>query len=267
MINAVAKFFRLRETKTMGKILIVVLLCLAAVACGGQSGRPLPVDTPTPRPIATPTPMPAACTNCAGVVFVGDSIFGRLVQEPLFRSAGYIDSGVFGQRTDEILARFPQIVTGQSVCSGYIPPAGQPGDSDFPFVCQTLAQQPKEIVILAGWNNMFQGANSAYISEMASNIQSMVSMAQAKGIKVVVCTVYAYDPGHPAPWMQPIGSAPVTFYDVWRVPLNNSIKASGVNVVDLSALFAGQIDYTEDGVHPTFGIGNVQMLNAIEAKL
>lgn len=264
MINAVAKFFRLRETKTMGKILIVVALCLAAVACGGQPH--MPIGDPIPRP--TPTPAVQACTACAGVVFVGDSIFGRLVQEPLFQSAGYIDSGVFGQRTDEMLARFPQIVTGQNVCSGYIPPAGQPGDSDFPFVCQTLAQQPKEIVILAGWNNMFQGANSAYISEMASNIQSMVSMAQAKGIKVVVCTVYAYDPGHPAPWMQPIGSAPVTFYDMWRVPLNSSIgNIRGISAVDLSGLFAGQIDYTEDGVHPTFGIGNVQMLNAIEAKL
>ncbi|HEY2362716.1 MAG TPA: hypothetical protein VGK36_16460 [Candidatus Angelobacter sp.] len=60
-------------------------------------------------------------------------------------------------------------------------------------------------------------------------------MATAKGVKVIICTVYAYDPAHPAPWMAPTGAAPVTFYDVWRTPLNNSIGLmNGVTLVDYS---------------------------------
>ena len=268
MINAVVKILNNRKTKTMGKILLVVVLCFAAVACGGQIPR-IPIDGTAPHSNPTPTPAPfVACTDCSGTVFVGDSVFGRFVQEPQFVSGGFIDAGIFGQRTDEMLARFPQIVTGENVCSGYLPPAGQPASSDFPYICQSLPQQPKTIVILAGWNNMFQGSNSAYINEMVPNIANMASMARAKGITVLVCTEYAFDPAHPASWMQPTGSAPVTFYDMWRNPLNTGIKSmQGVTVVDLSAMFANQFGYTTDGVHPTFGDGNVQILNAIQSKL
>lgn len=256
----------------MSKVLCVVALCIAAASCGGQN-RPLPQDTPTPR--ATPTPSPTPVTNPlpdpvpvvrSGVAFVGDSIFGRLAIEPQFINAGYIDSGVFGQRTDEILARLPDILSGKSVCTGYAPPAGSPPDPQFPFTCKTI-QPPAEIVILAGWNNMFQGANSAYIAELIPNLQSMVSLARASGVKVVVCTVYAWDPALPAPWMLPTGNAPVTFYDVWRIPLNQDIvNISGITVVDLSAVFAGQTNYTIDGVHPTEA-GNVQMMSSIFSSL
>lgn len=264
--SKVNKFLERENLEKMSKIFAVFLLCVAVASCGGQV---VPSVTPpfgVLNPHPTPTPIPfTPCTNCSGVVFVGDSIFGRLTQEPLFQSAGYINSGVFGQRTDEILARLPQVISGQSVCTGYIPPAGLPPDPSFPYSCQTLAQQPKEIVILAGWNNMLQGVD---LSGMYSDIVAMVSMARAKGIRVFLCTNYPWDTGRPASWMQPTGSAPVTFYDQWRVPLNASIAAtSGVTVVDLNVVFAGQQFYTVDGIHPTFGLGNVQMLNAIESKL
>lgn len=225
-----------------------------------------PVDDPPP-PIVVATHAIQPCTNCAGTVFVGDSIFGRLATSNTFINQSYVDAGVFGQRTDEILARFADTISGANVCHGYNPPAGVAADPNFPYVCSSLPEQVKTVVILAGWNNMFQGANVAYVTEMAANIQRMVSMALAKGIKVVVCTVYAYDPGLPASWMVPTGNAPVTFYDMWRVPLNNQIAGmQNVTVVDLSAVFAGQTNYTIDGVHPTDG-GNAQMLNAIIPNL
>jgi len=238
------------------KAALFAMALLFTVGCGVIK-QPIDVQPP---PHVVPSSIPAPCTNCAGVVFVGDSIFGRLAINNTFINQGYIDAGVFGQRTDEILARFADTISGANVCHGYNPPAGSPADPNFPYECSSLPQQVKTVVILAGWNNMFQGANISYVNEMSANIQAMVTMAQAKGIKVIVCTVYAYDPGLPAPWMVPTGNAPVTFYDMWRVPLNNQIAAmQNVTVVDLSAVFAGQMNY---GVHPTDG-GNAQMLNAI----
>jgi hypothetical protein len=200
----------------------------------------------------------------SGTVFIGDSIFGRLVAEPSFTQSGYVDSGVFGQRTDEVLARFPDILSGANVCHGVITADGSP-NPDFPFECSPLPVPPKTVVIMAGWNNFFQGnVNNSALSDL----QHMVSMAQAQHVEVIICTLYAYDPGHPASWMLPPSAATITFYDMWRIPLNEGIRnMKGVTVVDLSTVFAGQSDYTADGVHPTFGAGNLEMLTAIQAKL
>lgn len=195
-------------------------------------------------------------------VFVGDSIFGRLVAVNQFTSSGYVDAGIFGERTDEILARFPDILSGKHVCHGFMPAAGSPPDPDFPLECSSLAAPPKTVVIFAAWNNFFQNDFGTPLADL----QQMASMAQANGVKVAICTVYPWDPALPAPWMVP-PNATVTFYDVWRIPLNDGIRSiPNVTVVDLSALFAGQLNYTIDGIHPT-DAGNVQMFNAINSLL
>lgn len=248
--------------------LTFVAMVLLLAGCGGSQ---LPVVAGTARPNVPSAVLVPPCTQCAGTVFVGDSIFGRLVADTTFTNAGYINAGVFGERTDEMLARFPEIISGQNVCHGYNPPAGLPTDPDFPYVCSSLSEPPQTVVIMGGWNNFFQNnpGNTAL-----SDIQQMAHLAEKHGIKVIVCTLYAYDPGHPAPWMVPSGTAPVTFYDVWRNPLNVGILSldnssldgpfsmGDVSVVDLSSVFAGESFYTIDGVHPT-DAGNTQMMNAI----
>jgi len=265
MITAVTKFFQSRKTKTMSKILAVLCICIAAAACGGQVSR-LPSDDPTPRNTPPPpTSAPTPCSNCSGTVFVGDSIFAKLaVLDPDFVSAGYVNAGIFGQRTDEMLARFNDTILGVNVCHGYNPPAGQPASSEFPYVCASYPQQFKTVVILGGWNNFFQNnPNNSTLPDTGS----MVSLARSRGMNVIVCTLYAFDPAHPAPWMQPTGSAPVTFFDVWRNPLNDGIRQlSGISVVDLGAIFSGQSGYTSDGVHPT-DFGNATIFSAIKSKV
>jgi hypothetical protein len=247
--------------------LTFVALVLLLAGCGTQPHVPINGAQPHAPSGALVQP----CTQCSGTVFVGDSIFGRLVADTTFTNAGYINAGVFGERTDEMLARFPEIISGQNVCHGDNPPAGSPADPNFPYVCSPLPEQPRTVVIMGGWNNFFQNnpGNTAF-----SDIQSMAFLAEERGIKVIVCTLYAYDPGHPAPWMVPTGNAPVTFYNVWRNPLNVEIRfldntsvdelrsIGNISVVDLSSVFAGQSFYTIDGVHPT-DAGNTQMMNAI----
>jgi hypothetical protein len=199
---------------------------------------------------ASPSAIPRS-----GVVFVGDSIFGRFVANSTFTSTGYVDGGMFGYRTDQLLVLLPQVLSGNEVCHGLA------GNNVFPLTCAKVPP-PKTIVIFAGWDNLLQGLPGR---PPAEDLKQMISMAQAQGVKVVICTLYAFDPGHPASWMVPTGSSPVTFYDVWRNPLNDGIRLmsnANVAVVDLRGVFAGQSFYTIDGIHPT-DEGNTQMMNAI----
>jgi lysophospholipase L1-like esterase len=116
---------------------------------------------------------------------------------------------------------------------------------------------------MAAWNNFFQDN----FGNPADDLQSMAAMASVKGIRVIICTIYAYDPAHPAPWMAPTGAAPVTFYDMWRTPLNNNIgQMQGVTFVDFSALFEKQSDYTVDGIHPN-DAGYSQMRDLVNQVL
>lgn len=195
----------------------------------------------------------------SGVVFFGDSIFGKWNLDADFPGKGYVNGGHFGQRTDQLLAAFPDVLSGANVCSGF------DGDATTPSTLKCVAiPPPATVVIFAGWNNFFQGniGNTAL-----PDITRMVKLAQASGVRVIVCTVYAYDPAHPAPFMVPTGNAPVTFYDMWRVPLNDGIqKLYGVSVADFSGTFAGQSGYTADGVHP-INVGYAQMRDTLNKSL
>ena len=197
-----------------------MLALLLLVGCGGSVHSPLP-------------PAPS-------VVFFGDSIFGAWNLDDYFLGKQYVNGGMFGYRTDQLKALLPDVLSGNKVCHGLA------GNSTFPLTCITVTP-PKTIVIMAAWNNMLQDN----FGNPLDDLQSMAAMANAKGVRVILCTLYAYDPGHPASWMEPTGKAPVTFYDLWRTPLNNNIGLMhGVTFVDFAALFDKQSDYTIDGIHP-----------------
>jgi lysophospholipase L1-like esterase len=209
----------------------ILALLLLSIGCGGTQ-RPQP-----PQP---------------SVVFFGDSIFGAWNLDSFFPGKGYVNGGMFGYRTDQLKALLPDVLSGNKVCHGL------DGNSSFPLTCVSVTA-PATIVIMAGWNNFFQGN----VGNPADDLQAMADMATAEGVKVIICTLYAYDPAHPTPWMVPTGDAPVTFYDMWRIPLNNSIgQMRGVTFVDFSALFDGQSGYTLDGVHPNDS-GYAEMRNLI----
>jgi len=217
------------------KITSLVLLLLV-IGCGSSTLRPEP-----PQP---------------SVIFFGDSIFGAWNLETYFPGKPYVNGGMFGYRTDQLKAVLPDVLSGKSVCHGL------EGDATFPVSCVSVPP-PKTIVIMAAWNNFLQNDSG----NPADDLQSMADMAAAKGVKVIICTIYAYDPAHPAPWMAPTGPAPVTFYDKWRNPFNNSIgQMHGVSFVDFSALFEKQSDYTVDGIHPNDS-GYAQMRDLMNQAL
>jgi hypothetical protein len=214
----------------------MIALLLLLIGCGGATQR-----SQSPQP---------------SVIFFGDSIFGAWNLETYFPGQQYVNGGMFGFRTDQLKALLPDVLSGNKVCHGL------DGNSTFPLTCVPVTP-PKTIVIMAAWNNFFQDN----AGNPADDLQSMAAMAAAKGVNVIICSLYAYDPAHPAPWMAPTGNAPVTFYDMWRIPLNNSIgQMGGVTFVDFSALFDGQSDYTVDGIHPNDS-GYTQMRNLVNQAL
>lgn len=196
----------------------------------------------------------------SGVLFYGDSIFGKWDLKTYFPRQEVINGGHFGKRTDELLAALPDALSGKNVCSGFDGAPGIPAT----LKCRSITP-PRTIVILAGWNNMLQGYNV----DARPDLVKMVELAHKAGVNVLICTVYLFDPTHPASWMVPTGNAPVTFYDQWRDSLNaliRSIKGPNITVVDFSRVFRNASGYTADGVHPN-AAEYAQMRDAIAPLL
>jgi len=103
------------------------------------------------------------------VVFMGNSItIGWLNARPeFFKGKPYINRGISGQTTPQMLIRFRQDV---------------------------VALQPKVVVILAGTNDIAGNTGPSTIEMIADNIKSMAEIAHANDIKVILSsTLPAYD--------------------------------------------------------------------------
>jgi lysophospholipase L1-like esterase len=159
------------------------------------------------------------------VVFMGNSITeGWSVLHPsFFDNASYINRGIGGQTTPQMLIRFRADV---------------------------IDLKPKAVVILAGTNDIAGNTGPSTLEMIADNIFSMAEIAEANGIRVVLSSVLAvYD----FPWAP--GKNPDT-----RIPaLNKLIKqyANSKGHVYLD-YFTPMVDaknglieaYTYDGCHP-----------------
>jgi len=98
------------------------------------------------------------------VVFMGDSItdgWGRGA-EKFFPGKPYINRGISGQTTPQMLIRFRPDV---------------------------IALQPKVVVILAGTNDIAGNTGPSTLEMIEDNLTSMAELAKANGIKVVLSSV------------------------------------------------------------------------------
>jgi lysophospholipase L1-like esterase len=106
-------------------------------------------------------PVPAADED--RIVFLGDQItefWGR--SAPFFEGKGWLNRGIAGQTTDQMLVRFRQDVIGL---------------------------HPKVVLILAGLNDVAGLHGSATEEMILDNLTSMTELAQANGIRVVLASV------------------------------------------------------------------------------
>jgi len=98
------------------------------------------------------------------VVFMGDSItdfWGRPIGE-FFPGRGYINRGISGQTTPQMLVRFRADV---------------------------IALKPAVVVILAGTNDVAGNTGASSLAMVEDNIASMTELAQAHGIRVILASL------------------------------------------------------------------------------
>lgn len=105
------------------------------------------------------------------VVFMGNSITEGWIRTcPEFFPKNYINRGISGQTTPQMLIRFRQDV---------------------------IELHPKVVVILAGTNDIAGNTGPSTLDMIENNIKSMTELAKANGIKVILCSVL---PAYDFPW-------------------------------------------------------------------
>ena len=170
--------------------------------------------------------VPAIAANEDRVVFMGNSItIGWLNKHPeFFEGKPYINRGISGQTTPQMLIRFRQDV---------------------------INLHPKVVTILAGTNDIAGNTGASTLEMIIDNIKGMAELAQANGIKVILSsTLPAYD----YPWkpgLEPSGKI---------IELNKMIKeyahSKGHIYLDYFSTMVDERNglpkkYALDEVHPT----------------
>ena len=159
------------------------------------------------------------------IVLMGDSIteFWSQIQPAFFTNTSYINRGISGQTTPQMLIRFRPDV---------------------------LQLHPDVVVILAGVNDIAGNTGPASNEQIFGNIISMVELAKANGIKVILCSVL---PANNFYW-RPNNKAAQTI-----IQLNQMIQLyaeeNNIPYVDYHAAMTDSknglpIEFSEDGVHP-----------------
>lgn len=171
--------------------------------------------------------LPAPAAGTPRVVLLGNSITDAWPRTDSAFFAGrpyeYIGRGISGQTSPQMLLRFRQDV---------------------------LELRPAVVVILAGTNDVAENTGPYDPHATLNNIQSMVELAQANGVRVVLCSVL---PAADFWWRKGMAPAPKI------VALNAQLKAYArqkkLVYLDYHTPMADErqglkVAYGEDGVHP-----------------
>jgi len=175
------------------------------------------------------------------VVFMGNSITEGWsnIHPEFFEGKPYVNRGIGGQTTPQMLIRFRQDV---------------------------VSLHPKLVVILAGINDIAGNTGPSTLEMIMDNIKSMAEIARANNIKVVLSSVL---PAYDFPWSPGLDPGP----KVMR--LNAMIKeyCEAQNFIYLD-YFSAMVDerngmdkkYHEDEVHPNI-LGYQVMAPLAEAAI
>ncbi len=160
------------------------------------------------------------------VVFMGNSIteFWGEIDSAFFNGKLYVNRGISGQTTSQMLLRFRQDV---------------------------IDLKPAVVVILAGINDIAENTGPIALEDVFGNIVSMCQLARVNGIRVVLSSVL---PANDFPWNPGLNPADKV------VKLNSMLKAyCGENNIIYLDYYTRMVndkkgldkELAEDGVHPT----------------
>jgi lysophospholipase L1-like esterase len=212
-------------------IAVALTIVLAAVAARAQSPAQdvslSKFDWPgLSRYAAANAALPAPAAGENRVVFMGDSITDAWhIEGPdgSFPGKPYINRGISGQTTPQMVLRFPQDV---------------------------IALKPKVVVILAGINDIAGNTGIETLEQIEGYLSSMAEMATANHIRVVFCSV---TPAFDFPWRAGLAPAPkVVALNAW---IKGYAAEKGHVYVDYHSAMKDErgglpATLSADGVHP-----------------
>jgi len=164
-------------------------------------------------------------SNMKRVVLMGDSIteFWKPTDGAFFERTAYIDRGISGQTTPQMLLRFRQDV---------------------------INLKPAVVVILAGTNDVAGNTGPMTLEQTLGNIISMVELAKANKIKVILCSVL---PANKFWWNTEMHPADTLI--ALNVLIKDYAKKNNITYIDY---YSPMVDsekgldkkWADDGVHP-----------------
>jgi lysophospholipase L1-like esterase len=220
---------------------IAAVLSLSAAWCAAAAQTPGSTPAPQPNPqllhlqalandfanlshfAADNASLPADATG--RVVFFGDSITigWSSGQQPFFPGKPYVNRGISGQTTPQLLLRFRQDVIGL---------------------------HPQAVIILAGTNDIAGNTGPSTLEMIEDNLQSMAELGKANHIRIIVASVL---PASDYPWRKGLDPAPkILALNTW---IRNYCAADHLIYLDYYGTMAGpdggmKPGISKDGVHP-----------------
>jgi lysophospholipase L1-like esterase len=160
------------------------------------------------------------------IVFMGNSITELWIttDSSFFANKPYINRGISGQTTPQMLVRFREDV---------------------------IELEPELVIILAGVNDIAENTGPASLENICGNIISMAELARANQIRVILCSVLPVSKITWRPDLKPADKV---------VKLNAMIKSfADKNNIFYLDYYSSMVDeekglkaeYTYDGVHPS----------------
>jgi lysophospholipase L1-like esterase len=167
--------------------------------------------------------LPASGVN--RIVFMGNSItegWGRICPD-FFQGKPYVNRGISGQTTPQMLVRFrPDVIN----------------------------LKPAVVVILAGTNDIAGNTGPSTLEMIEDNIVSMTDLAKVNGIRVILSSVL---PAYDYPWRPGVNPAEkIAALNEW---IKSYADKNGIIYLDYYSSMVDErkglkAEYTADGVHP-----------------
>lgn len=206
------------------KNLFVLLLIFTSLKLFSQK-KPV-MDWPNLQKYATENESLKTATSKNRIVWMGDSIteFWIAADSDFFKNKPYVNRGISGQTTSQMLLRFRQDV---------------------------INLKPEIVVILAGINDIAENTGPISLENILGNIISMAELAKANDIKVVLSSVL---PANKFPWRPDLQPADKVIQ--LNTMLQKYCKDNNLVYIDYYSKMADSqkgldAKFTNDGVHPT----------------
>jgi lysophospholipase L1-like esterase len=159
------------------------------------------------------------------VVFLGDSITDSWKLAQYFPGKHYVNRGIGGQTTVQMLVRF------------------------YPDV---IDLNPAAVIILAGINDIGRNTGPETLEMITDNIRAMCELARQHGIKVVLCLVLPVSDYTQQKWTDRLPLADILKLNDWLRTYAAEIHAQVVDYYSVLVDSKGMLKegYSEDGLHP-----------------